>query len=194
MSNSSLFNNVRKINYRMKDVKVYEQVDNHHPSSYANHPLIRAAYMLGFPAGVICKYPKNGYPQTGWWICVGEVDQYLGENAAEARASLERISIEQGLSQDAIDIRPVSAKKWIPVSERLPVCNEPLTWFNDETGRREPFIENDHATVLAYNDQLGIYKAQYSKMGWNEISSISISGGKDAIPTHWMPLPETPKI
>jgi hypothetical protein len=80
---------------------------------------------------------------------------------------------------------------WTKVEDGLPELTEPLMWWNDETNASEVCIENWKATVMAFDPELGIYKAEFSKNGWHEISSISTKGGVK--PTHWRPLPSPPK-
>lgn len=74
---------------------------------------------------------------------------------------------------------------WISVKERLPEKSEHLMGFDDEF---KPYIaiENYQATVLAYNEYLGVFKAIYTNRGWVEVSSISSKGGVK--PTHWQPI------
>jgi hypothetical protein len=80
---------------------------------------------------------------------------------------------------------------WVDVLDRLPELTEPLMGY-DDNNERIVIIPNFRATVLAWNEILGIYKAEFVKHGWSEISSISSQGTKDAIPSHWMPLPTPP--
>lgn len=82
--------------------------------------------------------------------------------------------------------------QWVPVSERLPEKTEPTMCWNDETGQREVLIENNHAIVLAYNPELGIYKAKYDRTGWWEKCIRVLLAVKEIIPTHWRPLPPAP--
>lgn len=81
---------------------------------------------------------------------------------------------------------------WVSVDERLPELTEPLTWWDDETNQRDVIIPNHHAIVLAYNLELGVYKAKLEGKMWSEISSRSIVSTKETIPTHWKPLPQPP--
>jgi hypothetical protein len=81
--------------------------------------------------------------------------------------------------------------RWVDVEEALPEYTEYRMMWNDETNQREPYGEPAFQTVLAYNEELGIFKAEYAKHNhWNEVSSISRKGSVK--PTHWMPLPKPP--
>lgn len=81
---------------------------------------------------------------------------------------------------------------WVSVDERLPELTEPLTWWDDETNQRDVIIPNHHAIVIAYNPELGVYKAKLEGKMWSEISSRSTVSTKETIPTHWKPLPGSP--
>jgi hypothetical protein len=86
-----------------------------------------------------------------------------------------------------------SPSGWIEIKPgcEMPEYTERHKWFNDETGQREEYGEPAFQIVLAYNEELGIFKAKYEKHGrWSEISSCSING--TVKPTHWMPLPTPP--
>ena len=86
-----------------------------------------------------------------------------------------------------------SPSGWIEIGPgcQMPEYTERHKWFNDETGQREEYGEPAFQIVLAYNEELGIFKAKYEKHGrWSEISSCSING--TVKPTHWMPLPSPP--
>lgn len=79
---------------------------------------------------------------------------------------------------------------WVSVEDRLPELNEPLMGYNDDDVL-EVIIENYMATVLAYDENKGIIKAELTKRGWAEISSNSHSTIVKI--THWQPLPPLPK-
>lgn len=81
--------------------------------------------------------------------------------------------------------------KWISVDERLPELTEPLTWWNDDTGKREVLKENVKATVLAYHPEIGTFKAEYQPGNWTVIAPNYYNGTYQ--PTHWQPLPNSPK-
>jgi Protein of unknown function (DUF551) len=84
-----------------------------------------------------------------------------------------------------------SPSGWIDVKDRVPEYTECYEMWNDETGKREPYGKPMFQTVLAYNEELGVFKATYSKHDhWSEISSCSING--TVKPTHWQPLPPIP--
>lgn len=81
---------------------------------------------------------------------------------------------------------------WVSVDDRLPELTEPFMAYNDQ-GVREVWFENDHIIVLGYNPKIGIFKAKLDRhTGWSEVSTLSING--TIKPTHWMPLPELPKV
>ena len=80
--------------------------------------------------------------------------------------------------------------EWISVKDRLPELNEPLIGYNDEN-EKVILIENYKATVLAFDEKIGIFKAQYNSRGWSEIASHFQNG--IVKPLYWMPLPEPPK-
>lgn len=119
-----------------------------------------------------------------------------------AKASLE--SIKQAALQHYADIsakahhwnslvpKAIEAyQEWISIEERVPEYTERHTMWNDETNQPEPYGEPAFQIVLAYNEELGIFKAKYEKRGhWSEISSISIKGSVK--PTHWQHLPTPP--
>lgn len=85
----------------------------------------------------------------------------------------------------------MNSKDWISVKDRLPELTEPLTWFNDETKMQEVMIKNFKVTVLAWDPEIGVMKAELRKDGrWIEISSISSKSTINV--THWMTLPEPP--
>lgn len=94
------------------------------------------------------------------------------------------------MSDNTKNIHSIS---WNITENILPALNLPAIWFNDDTGKREVYKENDHAIVLGYNEELGIFKAKLDAYGrWSEISSSSSNGTGKAIPTHWMNMPRTP--
>lgn len=80
---------------------------------------------------------------------------------------------------------------WISVNDRLPEYTERRKMWNDETNQAEPYGDPAFQIVLAYSEELGIFKAEYAKYNhWSEVSSISIKGSVK--PTYWMPLPSPP--
>lgn len=85
----------------------------------------------------------------------------------------------------------VKCYEWVNVEDKLPELSEPLMGYNDDNVR-EVIIPNFKATVLGYNNEIGVFKAHYTKNGWSEISSISSSGIQK--PTHWTPLLNKPNI
>jgi hypothetical protein len=86
-----------------------------------------------------------------------------------------------------------SPSGWIEIKPgcEMPEYTERHQWFNDETGQLEEYGEPAFQIVLAYNEEIGVFKAKYEKHGrWSEISSCSING--TVKPTHWQPLPLIP--
>lgn len=82
-------------------------------------------------------------------------------------------------------MRDLKVMQWVNLSEALPECTEPSYWYNDENVR-EIDCENDHATVLAFNEAKGIYLAKYNRRGaWSEIASFGSSTAGESIPSHW---------
>lgn len=134
---------------------------------------------------------------THWMALPSFPDGYIwNEIPDELKAAIKKVAEEElgkfpvtttaGRESEGVD-------EWIDVNERLPELTLPLTWWDDDTNQREVIIPNHHAHVLAYNQTLGVYKAEYDRSGWKEISSRSIVGTKETNPTHWKPLPEPPK-
>lgn len=82
--------------------------------------------------------------------------------------------------------------KWISIKERLPEFTERLSMWNSQLGKQEEFGDKCKATVLGYNGELGVFKAEYNRTtGWSEIASRQIRGG--VVPTYWMPVPDCPE-
>lgn len=80
--------------------------------------------------------------------------------------------------------------KWISVDERLPELTEPLMGYNDDDVL-EVMLENYQIHVLGYDPEIGWFKAQLTKRGWREVSSISTRASVK--PTHWAPAPQPPQ-
>jgi len=80
---------------------------------------------------------------------------------------------------------------WVDVNDRLPELTEPWMGYND-ANERVVLALNYEVTVLAYDPEKGIIKAKLDSTGWSEISSTSISSIVNI--THWMYLPDKPKI
>lgn len=72
-------------------------------------------------------------------------------------------------------------KGWNVTADILPTLNLPA-------------MENDHAIVLGYNDELGIFKAKLGRDGmWAEIASGYSNSTEKATPTYWTELPHVPE-
>lgn len=89
-----------------------------------------------------------------------------------------------------LSVQGISKEGWISVEDVLPELNEPLMGYEDDGITRRVMIENFKATVLAFDPEIGIFKAELNKRGWSEIGKSYTNG--TVKPTHWMPLPAPP--
>jgi hypothetical protein len=97
---------------------------------------------------------------------------------------------ERGLQRvsESTPLEPVKSE-WISVKDKLPEFTEPLIGCNDDNTPKV-IIENYHVTVLAFDPEIGIFKAKLTKFGWSEIGKSYINGTVNV--THWQPLPSPP--
>jgi hypothetical protein len=89
---------------------------------------------------------------------------------------------------ESTPLEPVKSE-WISVKDKLPEFTEPLIGCNDDNTPKV-IIENYHVTVLAFDPEIGIFKAKLTKFGWSEIGKSYINGTVNV--THWQPLPSPP--
>lgn len=138
---------------------------------------------------------KHRFPMPNG-ICVGlsSLDVYnqgvkagVFESGAEYGYSLAQPEIE-ALNREVERLRNGG---WISVKDRLPELVDPFIMIDDD-GNKEIVIEKHSATVLAWNEYIGFFKAQLTKRGWSEISSISNRSVKETEPAYWQPLPTPP--
>lgn len=90
----------------------------------------------------------------------------------EAADAIEELQAQLMYSNDAAKAIAEKVPKWIPVTERLPICGDTVICFGDSEIEIADFVMGDK---------------------WSALPWFFTDGEQETGVTHWMPLPKPPK-